>query len=72
MRHISDGHEFRPHGGLLLSRGWRKSMQNSLFLPGLLRASRGVWSGGIGGTLVVKRTMTLQTKDEQRHLVWVK
>ena len=38
MRQISGGHEFRPHGGLLLSRDWRKSMQNSLFLPGLLRA----------------------------------
>ena len=36
MRQISGGHEFRPHGGLLLSRDWRKSMQNSLFLPGLL------------------------------------
>ena len=38
MRQISGGHEFRPHGGLLLSRDWRKSMQNSPFLPGLLRA----------------------------------
>eukprot|EP01048_Picozoa_sp_COSAG05_P000276 COSAG05_NODE_7_length_42457_cov_58.929152_33_plen_223_part_00 len=25
MRQISGGHEFRPHGGLLLSRDWRKS-----------------------------------------------
>ena len=32
------GEEFRPHGGLLLSRDWRKSMPNSPFLPGLLRA----------------------------------
>eukprot|EP01048_Picozoa_sp_COSAG05_P028418 COSAG05_NODE_8807_length_669_cov_38.677193_2_plen_31_part_01 len=31
MRHISGGHDFCPHGGLLLSRDWRKSMQNSLF-----------------------------------------
>ena len=29
------GEEFRPHGGLLLSRDWRKSMPNSPFLPGV-------------------------------------
>ena len=40
MRHISGGEEFRPRGGLLLSLDWRKSMQNSPYLPGLCPASQ--------------------------------